>query len=375
MDLRKATPSLWLALGEAQSKCEHIAGVPLRPATAHELHQLYLAKGIQATTAIEGNTLSEDEVRNRIEGRLELPPSKEYQGREVDNILEASNSILEEIARGQTRDLTPERVKEFNRMVLKDLDVPDHATPGEITKKQVGVGTVYKGAPVEDCEYLLEKLCAWLASDEFKPPDSQRIVYGLVKAIIAHVYLVWIHPFGDGNGRTARLMEVKILLEAGVPSSAAHLLSNYYNQTRMEYYRQLDRASKSGGDLLPFIKYAIDGFLDQVREQIQRIRYEQWDVAWRNYVHERFRDRKSRADGRRRRLALAISAAGEVVAVSELRRLDPRVAEDYANKTNKTVTRDLNVLRKLGLIERAEGGIRAKKEGILAFLPVSRFDP
>ena len=50
-DLGKAGAALWLALGEAASKCEHISRVPLRPATAQALHQLYLAKGAAATTA------------------------------------------------------------------------------------------------------------------------------------------------------------------------------------------------------------------------------------------------------------------------------------------------------------------------------------
>ena len=60
--LRKADPKLWLLLGEAASKCEHIVGVPLRPTTDQLLHRLYLAKGALGTTAIEGNTLSENEV-------------------------------------------------------------------------------------------------------------------------------------------------------------------------------------------------------------------------------------------------------------------------------------------------------------------------
>ena len=60
LDLRKARPQLWMMLGEAQSKCEHIARVPLRPQIAQELHQVYLVKGVLATTAIEGNTLSEE---------------------------------------------------------------------------------------------------------------------------------------------------------------------------------------------------------------------------------------------------------------------------------------------------------------------------
>ena len=65
-DLGKAGAELWLSLGEAASKCEHISRVPLRPATAEMLQQLYLAKGAAATTAIEGNSLSEAEVLKPI---------------------------------------------------------------------------------------------------------------------------------------------------------------------------------------------------------------------------------------------------------------------------------------------------------------------
>ena len=71
-----AEPQLWIALGECQSKCEHIARVPLRPDTARRLNTVYLAKGVLGTTAIEGNTLSEDEVVRHIDGELELPPSR-----------------------------------------------------------------------------------------------------------------------------------------------------------------------------------------------------------------------------------------------------------------------------------------------------------
>jgi Fic family protein len=100
--------------------------------------------------------------------------------------------------------------------------------------------------------------------------------------VVAHLCLAWIHPFGDGNGRTARLVEFQILLGAGVPTPAAHLLSNHYNQTRTEYYRQLDRASKSGGEIVPFIEYAARGFVDGLREQLHKIRDQQWDVSWRS---------------------------------------------------------------------------------------------
>ena len=99
-DLAKAGAELWLALGEAASKCEHISRVPLRPATAQALHQLYLAKGAAATTAIEGNTLSEEEVLKAVEGRLVVPPSKQYLKQEVENIIAACNGISKQLAEG-----------------------------------------------------------------------------------------------------------------------------------------------------------------------------------------------------------------------------------------------------------------------------------
>src|SRR5713101_2623730 len=68
-DLRSAGPELWMMLGECQSKCEHLARYPLTPDIAHEIHTMYLAKGVLATTAIEGNTLSEDEVRQILDGK------------------------------------------------------------------------------------------------------------------------------------------------------------------------------------------------------------------------------------------------------------------------------------------------------------------
>jgi hypothetical protein len=82
-NLKEASPQLWMLLGEAASKCEHIAGVPLKPSTQEELHQLYLAKGVLATTAIEGNTLSEEQVLQLLEGNLKLPPSQQYLKQEI----------------------------------------------------------------------------------------------------------------------------------------------------------------------------------------------------------------------------------------------------------------------------------------------------
>lgn len=374
-DLGKAGAALWLALGEAASKCEHISQVPLRPATAQALHQLYLAKGAAATTAIEGNTLSEEEVLKAVEGRLVVPPSKQYLKQEVENIIAACNSISNQVAAGTLPALSAALFRAYNRQVLDQLPVKDDVKPGELRTHSVIVGNVYRGAPAEDCPYLIDRLCEWLNGPDFQAPESlgpgAPTVYAILRSVVAHLYLAWIHPFGDGNGRTARLLEFHILLSAGVPSPAAHLFSNHYNQTRADYYQQLDYASKSGGDIVPFVGYAVRGLVDGLREQLEKIWEQQWDVVWRNFVHERFQSRNSPTAARQRHVALDLGDGGESVEVGKVAELTPRLAKAYAGKTAKTLQRDLNALVEMGLIVRDGRKVRARREVILAFLPLN----
>ncbi len=368
LDLREMEYHTWLELGNAQSKCSHIAGVPLLPEIAKRLHHIFLAKGVLATTAIEGNTLTEEEVQKRISGELKLPPSREYLGKEIDNVVEACNKIANDILRGEPTDLSVSNIKEYNRLILKNLPLDEDVVPGEIRLYSVGVGR-YRGAPAENCEYLLNELCTWLNDGFIAPKEEYKISFGILKAILAHLYLAWIHPFGDGNGRTARLIEFQILLSVGVPSTAAQLLSNHYNKTRNEYYRQLDMSSKSGGNIMPFIQYALEGFIDGLVEQIELIKMQQLHVHWINFIHDSFRDLNSATDLRRRQLVLDLTNQTEPVPINELRHISPLIAEAYVGKTLKTIQRDINKLVKMQLIEKTKKGIRVKRELMLAFLP------
>ena len=371
VDFSKPNPEFWLDLGEAASKCEHIARVPLRPETALKLHQLYLAKGAAASTAIEGNTLSEAEVLEAVEGKLQVPKSKEYQKQEVENIIGVCRSIAEELKAGTLPSLTPEIIKRYNREVLKELPKEhEEEIPGEIRTYSVLVGNVYRGAPDVDGDFLLERLCEWLNGSDFEPLPGRELIYAIIKAVISHLYLAWIHPFGNGNGRTARLLEFHILLKAGVPSPAAHLLSNHYNQTREEYYRQLNHASKSGGDIMPFLRYAVQGFVDGLKGQLDYIWNQQWDLAWENYVHDLFRAKSGATNKRQRDLALDLGSVDDWIEISKIPEFTPRLAKAYAGKTSKTVQRDLNVLASHHLVHRDSRKIKANRELILAFLPL-----
>jgi Fic family protein len=371
VDLRPTSPELWMLLGEARSKIDHIAKSLLNPEVAREMHIVFLAKGVLATTAIEGNTLSEADARRRIEGDLDLPPSQEYLGREIDNIITAFNEIKNELVSGVAPAMSRATIENYNRLILKDLELEDGVVPGEIPSHSVGVGG-YLGAPREDCKFLLDRLSQWLNGSDFAPRSSQWMLpMALIKAIMAHLYLAWIHPFGDGNGRTARLMELRILLEAGVPTPATHLLSNHYNQTRTEYYRQLRLASKSGGDVLPFLQYALQGFVDGLREQLHTIREQQFGDRWEQYVYQQFGRTNSRARLRQRQLVLEMSKFDEPLPRASLRKLSAPLVEMYHDKTDKTLTRDINAVVKMGLIRRHGREYVPNKHVIEAFLPVT----
>jgi Fic family protein len=370
LDLRAAPVELWMLLGEARSKCEHIAAVPLLPAVAERLHRLYLAKGVAATTAIEGNTLSEEQVVEHLEGRLQLPPSKQYLAQEVDDIAAACDRIAHELSADPLPPLTADLIKTFNRIVLDKLTLEPGVVAGEVRRYSVGAGG-YRAAPWEDCEFLLERLCEWLEGPDFELRSADLLpVYAIVKAVLTHLYIAWIRPFGDGNGRTARLVEFRILAAAGFSTPAAHLLSNHYNQTRPDYYTRLREASQSAGGVVSFLMYAVNGFVEELKAQLAIVRDQQWTVAWRDYVYGRFRDKVSPASIRQRILVLALTAAGRPVPSDQVRFLTPQLAELYAQKTPKTLARDLAAVVEMGLVEKGEGGYRARMETILAFLPL-----
>ncbi|MBY4036348.1 Fic family protein [Rhodococcus fascians] len=360
------------------SKCQHIEGVPLQPAVAARLHTVYLSKGVHGTASIEGNTLSEEEVRERIEGDLALPKSREYLGREIDNIIEISNEIWQDAVATPDLPLSAERICEFNRKLLDGLPLKPEVVPGETRGHSVTVGiSSYRGAPAEDCDYLLEKLADWLNAGLVAPPDRPELKFpiAVLKAIMAHLYLAWIHPFGDGNGRTARLIELQLMVQAGAPIPTAHLLSDHYNRTRDPYYIELDKTSRDPGyPVESFIQYALQGFVDELRDQIDDVREQQFEVTWQNYVHDMYRNEETPAKTRQRHLVLDMEP-DKLYAKSEIPDVSTRVAREYAGKESKTVTRDLNELRHKKLVTRVGTKYRANRSVIAAFLPaVAKLD-
>jgi len=366
-DLSNAPSSIWLLLGEVQAKCQYISDAPVNPEAGALFRQIYLAKGAFATTAIEGNSLTEAQVRDIVENKLKLPPSQEYLGQQVTNVLEGYNLIVKRLLDGEANTITPEMIAEYNAIILKDLTLEPEVIPGKIRAYSVSVGR-YVGAPAIDCAYLIQELCNWI-NTSLQAPKRRDVIISILKAVIAHLYVAWIHPFGDGNGRTARLLEFDILFRAGIPDIAAHLLSNHYNKTRDEYYRQLDYSSRSGGNIFSFVEYALQGFVDGLDEQIAMIQAHQVESQWRNYLHRRFDDKTSKFDTRRKHLILDLSRDPNTkIRVTDIPNLSPRMAVAFTGKSKKTLQREVDALREMGLVIEEEGFIMPNIQIMNAFL-------
>lgn len=374
LDLRKAPRELWMLLGEARSKCEHLGRFPVTPETRLALHQLTLLRGAIATTAIEGNTLTEQEVLDHRSGKRRLPASRLYQAQEVENIVKACNEVVSWVEAASLPPLDSQLIRHFQGLVLSELDLEPGVVPGAFRSDRRVVGNYRAPAP-QDVELLMSQLCDWIGGSEFTPSDPRdQLPFAILKAVIGHLYLEWIHPFADGNGRTGRLLEFYIMLSSGIPSSAAHVLSNHYNATRAEYYRQLDSARGSNEAVIGFVLYALEGFVDGLRDQLEHLWSQALHLLWRRYLDDEFRGEKSETVQRQKRLLIDLAEVDEPVPREKLRHITPEVAEAYAAYTQKAVTRDLNALLNRGLVRLDGTGYRANIEILYLSLP-AQIDP
>ncbi|HEY6235292.1 MAG TPA: Fic family protein [Candidatus Elarobacter sp.] len=351
VDLSVLPFSFWKQLGEARSKCEHILRAPLMPETWEELQRVYLVRGVHSTTAIEGNTLTEAEVMAIFRRELTLPPSRAYLGIEADNIIKAMNAAWAEPLR---ETISRDEICQMNAQVLAGLMVAPHVTPGEYRHDVVTVGR-YVCPRADDVPRFVDKFVSWYNEFPAETPGIDGLSMSIIKAIAAHMYFVLIHPFGDGNGRTARLIEWRTLDHGGIASVATHVLSNHYNLTRTRYYEMLDQASM-GRNLTPFFCYAIQGLVDQLSSQLDYLHQQYADLVYIDIVRSRTPGHGADVIKRRQELAIAIARSPKPVPRSQISALTSTLARSYGRTTEKTLSRDLTALQGASLIRSTSQG-------------------
>lgn len=378
--LGEFSPKTWLLLGEVQAKIVHIKRLPILPDDSDLLYSIYLAKGVHSTTSIEGNSFSEAEVGKIINREMEARPSREYQQRQIDNMVKAFNQARDDEIAGAAPAFSMELLNSYHRLVLDNLDeiLGDEVVVGDIRKHRVEVGR-YRGAPPEECQRLMEAYCAWLNNESVAPDsyDDYVIAWHIIKALMAHLYFAWIHPYGDGNGRMARLIEFIILLKAGVPDIAAHLPTSFYNRTVTRYYKELqdshgeyqDGSYPPDGNLQGFIEYSLQGLKDELDKQLSYIHFLQIKVIWHDFIHASFPKKLTEAQQRRKRLALDLTdhRFEKPVKIAEIRELTAAVALAYADKTDHTIKRDVNKLMEMKLLKSVPEGYLPNTDILIGF--------
>jgi Fic family protein len=211
-----------------------------------------------ASTAIEGNPLTLEQVRAVEEGR-ELAAADRRSQREVLNYF-AGLRYVEKNARKKT--IRHEDIFGLHRL-LADT-VMDQGEAGRYRTIQVRVGRHFPPAAADVSGLMFELLEWWnRKAPELSPVRSSAIL---------HYQFEWIHPFADGNGRTGRALALWDLYRRGFDIHHIFSVDEYYWEDRPGYYAALDAVRRAGEDLSGWLEYCAEGLrqtLDRVWLRVQ----------------------------------------------------------------------------------------------------------
>jgi Fic family protein len=236
----------------------------LPPDWREQLDKLNRARQIHGTTALEGNPLSETDVLKQIEALDKTPDDPAVAHPKNRLYVQTRNAdVAQRWVRQRFAPNTPplncEDILKMHWMLTQESDI-EHNEPGKwrtfsVTVGSAEMGGVHRGAPHRELPRLMEEFVHFVESRRM---DGQHPV---VRALLAHFFLVTIHPFGDGNGRISRLVEAGILFQQGYNVHGFYGLSNYFYQHENAYKTRLQKCRETQPfDVTPFIQFGIEGF-------------------------------------------------------------------------------------------------------------------
>lgn len=223
---------------------------------------------IHGTTRIEGNSLNDLEVEEILE---HLPATRTKDALEVI-ATRAALAFVDELGTDPQLEVDERVIREIHKRVLDDID--PMLRPGQFRTGEGRVGDaegniIFSTAVSGDVPEAMHRLGTWLRG-------GAGGEHPVVAAALAHLELVAIHPFYDGNGRTARALSHLLLVQQGYALDGLVSLDAYLDLQRREYFAAiragLGTSYRPGYDATPFVRYYIDAICGAAEHVLSRVK-------------------------------------------------------------------------------------------------------
>ena len=365
LTLRVGNPRIIEDVAKIHALASVIRGIPIPPSVQQRLDRLNILRAVGGTIGIEGTELSTDEISRIMASPLDSSPLGPGRGREEQearNANELMEYVAEYIKRNPDRQISEPLILEFHRVLTQGIAYP-YNEPGRYRNHAVTVGSYRPPATGEEVRRLMAEFVNWFNTGV---PGSWDPV---IRAIVAHFYLVSIHPFGDGNGRTSRALESFMLYKAGVNVRGYYSLANYFYRHRPEYIDSLNLVQMRGEtDLTPFVAFALTGLVQELEAVHSEVLAEVRVLAFRDHARLTLAEAgRLGTPAGERQLHFLTELAGGPVSLRLLRSGGHHLSRLYRRVTSRTLSRDINSLKDLDLIVIEGDEIRANLELMTRF--------
>lgn len=211
---------------------------PLPPSAVRKIKEQFKIEMTYNSNGIEGNSLTLKETFLVINEGITIKGKPLKDHLEAKNHYEALEYLSNLVEKNKKHTISGQLIRTLHQIIMQETE---KEWAGKYRTSDVIIGGAeHKPPNALRVPYEMAKLISWWR-------ENQKKLSSLELAAIIHHKLVYIHPFFDGNGRTARLVMNLILIQAGYPLVV--ILKN----DRKKYYQVLFQADK--GDLIPFVQF------------------------------------------------------------------------------------------------------------------------
>lgn len=197
-------------------------------------------------------------------------PSKKDYGDESLQMIVNNRDALEYIRAQSSKPFSHEMIYELHKILVRNTHKESPITIGAYRKGPIyvvdGQGqVVYEGPPASGVMPMMDSYIQWM--------NSAKEIHPLIKAALVHLYFVHVHPFDDGNGRSARALSNLFLMKQDYQFINFLAPSDYFDHHRGEYYRAIQNTGTHENDATFFILYYLKALVEQlksVQHEIQK---------------------------------------------------------------------------------------------------------